>query len=229
LRNSRKRRRLDPQTARDGGFRGVTSPLHRQRLAAIVAELRKSGAGSVIDLGCGNGELLACLARDNAFERIAGLDISAEALRQARRRLRLEFGECASAVRLVEGSIMETITKAEGFDAAVLVETIEHIEPDRLSRVETTVFRELAPLTVIVTTPNSEYNPLLGVPPHRFRHPDHRFEWNREKFRSWAGGVARRTSYVVSFSDLPFSRPAYGGPTQMAVFSRPDGIETMAA
>jgi hypothetical protein len=101
--------------------------------------------------------------------------------------------------------------KLTGFDAATLVEVIEHIEPDKLSLVERAVFRDMRPALVIVTTPNSDFNALLGVPGHRMRHPDHRFEWGSARFRAWAAGVARRNGYDVTCGNV-------AGGTQMAVF-----------
>jgi small RNA 2'-O-methyltransferase len=98
-----------------------------------------------------------------------------------------------------------------GFDAAILVETIEHIEPDKLSRLERALFRDMRPATVIVTTPNSDFNALLGVPGHRMRHRDHRFEWGSDRFRAWAGGVASRNGYEAACENV-------AGGTQMAVF-----------
>jgi 3' terminal RNA ribose 2'-O-methyltransferase Hen1 len=202
--------------------------MHEQRLEAVVAELRKSRARQIVDLGCGDGALLERLARERGMTRIAGVDVSADALRRAGCRLRLGQG-AAEHVSLFQRSIVEPIGGLEGFDAAVLVETIEHIDPDRLSMVEKNVFGTLAPGTVIVTTPNSEYNPILGVPRDRFRHPEHRFEWDRQRFRSWCRGVSDRNSCAVRFRDVPFGRPGYGGPTQMAVFSRIEGTEYLAA
>jgi small RNA 2'-O-methyltransferase len=116
-----------------------------------------------------------------------------------------------------------SMTKADqelaGFDCAVLIETIEHVDPDRLSALDRAVFRGMRPRTVVVTTPNAEFNPLLGVPPRRFRHPDHRFEWSRAKFQNWAEGVARRNGYAVRCADIGGRHPELGGASQMAVFT----------
>lgn len=164
--------------------------------------------------------LLAALAGEAWVERLAGIDTDGNALALARQRLEDEFGEKAAAISLVHASIVEPVAAMEAFDAAVLVETIEHLDPARLQRLERTVFAEMAPGTAIVTTPNSEYNELLGVPAHRMRHPDHRFEWDRERFRAWCGGVGRRNGYTARFRDVPEGQPRRGGPTQMAVFTR---------
>jgi hypothetical protein len=107
-----------------------------------------------------------------------------------------------------------------GFDAAALVETIEHVDPSQLSRMEHAVFVVWRPNLVVLTTPNSEYNPVLGLAPGEFRHSDHRFEWDRQKFRSWASGVAERCGYKITFEYIGPRDPDFGSSTQMAVFRR---------
>ncbi|MEP2121134.1 MAG: methyltransferase domain-containing protein [Nitratireductor sp.] len=197
----------------------MTSWLHEQRLAAVLGALRDCRARTVLDLGCGDGALLMRLAADPAIERIVGVDLSAEALARLRTDLGRLPGGQGNTVALIHGSLTDLGSDLAGFDAAVLVEVIEHIDPDRLSTVARAVFGDLAPATVIVTTPNSEFNALLGVPTHRFRHPDHRFEWGRAKFRAWAEGVAGRHGYDSAISDIG-AHPTLGGPTQMAIFTR---------
>jgi small RNA 2'-O-methyltransferase len=201
----------------------MTTWFHEQRLAAVLGAIRSCGAGTVLDLGCGDGALLIRLLREPGIRRVVGIDLSADALRALERRLARLPPEATRKVSLFHGSMTEPDPVLRGYDAALLVETIEHIDPDRLSILERAVFRELSPETVIVTTPNSEFNGLLGVPGHRFRHPGHRFEWDRAKFRSWARGVAGRNGYRVTFEDVAGAHPTYGGASQMAVFRQPTG------
>jgi hypothetical protein len=100
------------------------------------------------------------------------------------------------------------------------VEVIEHLDPPRLSAFERVLFEFARPPTVIVTTPNVEYNVRFeGLPAGKFRHKDHRFEWTREQFRDWAEAVARRFGYTVSLSAIGTQDPEVGGPTQMAVLT----------
>ncbi|MFO7812145.1 MAG: methyltransferase domain-containing protein, partial [Pelovirga sp.] len=191
--------------------------LHQERLDLVVEALLTSGASSVLDLGCGPGELLLLLAEQQQFHRLVGIDTSVEVLQEARRQLthhqHLPDGK---RLALYQGSFTDWIDDLQGFDAVAMVETIEHIPPGRLSLVERAVFIGYAPPTVIITTPNSEYNPLHGMAPGRFRHPDHQFEWDRQKFRRWAQGVAERNGYRVSFKDIGEVDPVVGGSTQMA-------------
>jgi len=193
---------------------------HELRLDTVLRELLRCGARSVLDLGCGGGELLLRLAREAQFCRIVGMDISADVLRAARELLQAEPGALAQRVELVEASFAVPDARFAGFDAAALVETIEHIDAHRLSSVERAVFGSFRPATVVITTPNSEYNPIHGAPAGSFRHPDHRFEWPRAKFRDWARGVAGRNGYRAAFGDIGEPDPDLGSPTQMAVLSR---------
>jgi len=193
---------------------------HGLRLDTVLRELLRCGARSVLDLGCGGGELLLRLARESQFCRIVGMDISVDVLRAARELLQAEPGALARRVELVEASFAVSDARFAGFDAAALVETIEHIDAHRLSSVERAVFGSFRPATVVITTPNSEYNPIHGAHAGSLRHPDHRFEWPRAKFRDWARGVAGRNGYRAAFGDIGEPDPDLGSPTQMAVLSR---------
>lgn len=220
--------RLDPRHTRRGrgaeagaaeaGTRRVNSWLHEQRLEAVRAIVRESGARTVLDLGCGDGGLFTRLMTEPRIERLVGVDLCRHALGRLRRRLEAIEGGAAKKVDLVHGSMTEVGAALRGFDCAILVETIEHIDPGRLSLVERAVFAEMRPQTVVITTPNAEFNPLLAVPSHRFRHPDHRFEWDRARFRRWASGVAARNGYGVACHDIAGRHPVLGGASQMAVF-----------
>jgi len=197
----------------------MITDLHRRRFAAVLEVVRESGAGSVLDLGCGDGELTLALAREPGIERLVGIDLDAPALQALEAKL-AELGETSAEVSLRHASYLDPDPSLRGFAAVLMVETIEHVDPDRLSLVERAVFATIAAPLVVVTTPNADFNPLLGVPPHRLRHPDHRFEWGRARFARWAEGVACRHGYAVRLDDLGGCVPGCGGPSQMAVFTR---------
>lgn len=196
----------------------MATSLHDERLDTVVSTLLASGANSVLDLGCGPGELLLRLRLHAQFVRLLGIDIDERALADARFALGLDWlrPEPRLAVRL--GSFAEVDRELTGFDAAVLLETIEHIDPGHLPRVERAVFASMHPGLVLVTTPNQEYNVLHGMQAGRKRHPGHHFEWSRAQFQHWAAGVALRHGYSVSFADLGPPDPARGSSTQMARF-----------
>ncbi|WP_189531624.1 3' terminal RNA ribose 2'-O-methyltransferase Hen1 [Streptomyces roseolilacinus] len=197
-------------------------PLAVRRREAILAALRDAGASRVLDLGCGQGQLVRELLKDPRFTEVVGVDVSVRALALAARRLRLDrMGERQAArVRLVQGSLTYTDQRLRGYDAAVLSEVVEHVDPPRLPALEYAVFGAARPGTVLVTTPNVEYNVRWEtLPAGHVRHGDHRFEWTRAEFRAWAGGVAARHGYTVAFAPVGPEDPELGPPTQMAVFT----------
>ncbi|MFD7326218.1 3' terminal RNA ribose 2'-O-methyltransferase Hen1 [Streptomyces sp. NPDC059875] len=198
-------------------------PLAEQRRDAILAALRAADATRVLDLGCGQGQLVQALLKDVRFTDIVGVDVSVRALTVAGRRLRLErLGERqAGRVKLIQGSLAYTDKRLTGYDAAVLSEVIEHLDLPRLPALEYAVFGSARPRTVLVTTPNVEYNVRWEtLPAGHVRHGDHRFEWTREEFRTWAARVAEQYGYGVEFTPVGPDDPEVGPPTQMAVFTQ---------
>ncbi len=197
--------------------------LNEERQRAVLAALKESGARRVLDLGCGEGRLLRALLEDRTFEEVVGVDVSHRSLEAAAARLRLErLPEMVrSRVKLLHGSLTYRDRRLEGFDAAAVVEVVEHLDESRLSSFERVLFEFARPRNVVLTTPNVEYNAKFeGLPAGRLRHKDHRFEWTRAEFREWAGVIAERFGYAVRFLTVGPEDPALGSPTQMGVFTR---------
>ncbi|KOV77847.1 MULTISPECIES: 3' terminal RNA ribose 2'-O-methyltransferase Hen1 [unclassified Streptomyces] len=216
---------IDNAVAEETEAEEKPTPLAEQRRAAILSALHASGAARVLDLGCGQGQLVQALLKDTRFTEIVGVDVSVRALTIAARRLKLDrMGERQAArVKLVQGSLAYTDNRLKGYDAAVLSEVIEHLDLPRLPALEYSVFGHARPRTVVVTTPNVEYNVRWeSLPAGHVRHGDHRFEWTREEFRAWATTVAGRHGYDVEFLPVGPDDPEVGPPTQMALFHRHD-------
>ncbi len=207
---------------------GQRVPLHAQRLAAVLGVITASGARSVLDLGCGSGKLLAELVRQPGLRRIVGMDVSYRALEAAGRRLHLDrmAPRQRERVELLHGSLTYRDSRLRGFDAAAVVEVIEHLDPPRVGAFENALFGHARPDTVVLTTPNAEYNVLLtGLPAGNLRHADHRFEWTRGQFAEWAEGVAARYGYRSEVSGVGPEGTGPDGvglgcPSQLAVFRR---------
>lgn len=205
--------------ARTGPGGAARRPLNVLRLEAVLATLEGLGASTVIDLGCGSGRLVAALLERPRFARVAGVDVSSRALAFAARRLRLDRmpERRRERLELFQGALTYTDARFAGYDAAVLMEVIEHVDPPRLDALERVVFGTARPGHVIVTTPNAEHNvryeSLSGV-----RHPDHRFEWTRAEFRAWAAKVCGEYGYRAEFLPVGDDDPEVGPPTQMALF-----------
>lgn len=197
--------------------------LHETRLDAVAAVLRDAGCRRVVDLGCGSGKLLKRLLAERQFTELLGVDVSLRDLETAARRLRLDrvSERQRKRITLLQGALTYRDRRIEGFDAAALVEVIEHLEPDRLPALERVVFEIARPGLVVVTTPNVEYNVRFsGLAPGQLRHADHRFEWTRSEFRAWAGAVAGRCGYGLDIRPLRPEDPEVGPPSQMGVFTR---------
>jgi 3' terminal RNA ribose 2'-O-methyltransferase Hen1 len=197
--------------------------LNDQRIGAVLAALRASGARRVLDLGCGEGKLLREMMTDRQFEQIVGMDVSIRALEAAQRRLRLDRlpARDSERVRLIHGSLLYRDKRLEDFDAASVVEVIEHLDPPRLAAFERVLFEFARPRTIVVTTPNREYNVVWEtLAAGQMRHGDHRFEWTRAEFQQWATRVAGRFGYTVRFLPVGPAHETFGSPTQMGVFDR---------
>ncbi|MFC4063141.1 3' terminal RNA ribose 2'-O-methyltransferase Hen1 [Planomonospora corallina] len=223
----------EPPAAGDGGTaadpeqdgpgtagRQTATPLNVRRREAVLAVLRELGAHTVIDLGCGTGQLVGALLADPSFTKVAGTDVSARTLAVAARRLRLDRmpDRLRERLELFQGALTYTDERFAGYDAAVLMEVVEHVDPPRLDALEQVVFGAARPGHVIVTTPNAEYNVrypfLTGM-----RHPDHRFEWTRAEFAAWAEKVCARYGYTAAFRPVGDDDPEVGPPTQLAAFT----------
>lgn len=197
----------------------MTTLLHRARLRAVVDSLLATGAKRVADLGCGDGELLERLRAHPQFEFVLGIDIDPRCVSAARTRLNLDPLQQSGTIQVLLGSF-ENVDWVQGpLDAAVLLETIEHIEPSRLSKVERALFNQVRPKQILITTPNKEYNPLHGMSPGQKRHSGHHFEWTRAQFKHWCEGVASRQGYVVRYADIGPVDARLGSSTQLACFN----------
>lgn len=198
----------------------MTTWHHEQRLQAVARVVADSGATRVLDLGCGDGDLFVRLAAQPGLKELVGLDICRASLDRLRARLAASPAPRMPRIDLREASMTMPTPDLADFDCAVLVETIEHVDPDRLSTLERALFQAIRPRVAVITTPNAEFNALLGVPAGRMRHPDHRFEWDRARFRRWSTRVAGAAGYGVSLHDIAGRHPELGGASQMAVFTR---------
>ena len=196
--------------------------LNEQRYQTVISALKSVEAKRIVDVGCGEGKLLRHLLAEKSFSEIVGLDVSHRALEIAAEKLRLErlpdFQR--ERIKLLHGSLTYRDARLAGFDAACVVEVIEHLDAARLWAFERVLFEFARPKTVIVTTPNSEYNAKFdNLPAGKFRHADHRFEWTRIEFQNWANNVANKFGYSVNFGSIGEIDENLGSPTQIAVLT----------
>jgi 3' terminal RNA ribose 2'-O-methyltransferase Hen1 len=194
--------------------------LHDARLAEVVRQLVASGAGQVLDLGCGDGKLIRLLMKEKQFSKITGMDASYNELLKVKDRLRYDemSPRKKEQLTLLQGSLTYRDKRLEGYDAAAVVEVVEHIDPDRLEAFAQALFGCARPKTVVLTTPNREYNPHYDLPDKAMRHSDHRFEWTRAEFADWVASVGTQYGYRWTISPIGEPDEATGAPCQMAVF-----------
>ena len=223
----------DTAIARAAEEEAIEKPisLHAQRLEAVVVELKASGANRVLDLGCGEGRLIQLLMKEPQFTEIVGMDVSYRSLETARDRVHFERLPPRQQQRLtfLQGALTYRDARLAGFDAAAVVEVIEHLDPGRLAAFERVLFEAARPAQIVITTPNAEYNvKFASLPAGKFRHRDHRFEWTRAEFEAWANGVAGRHGYNVRYAPIGPLDEALGAPSQMAVFvlEESEGVAT---
>ena len=204
---------------------GIEAPirLNEARLQAVVDVLKEGEARRIVDLGCGEGRLLKELLQYGQFQEIVGMDVSYRSLQLAAERLHFDSmgPKQKERIRLFQGSLLYADQRLKGFDAAAVIEVIEHLDPPRLAAFERVLFGIAKPGLIVITTPNAEYNTRFGtLPAGQFRHRDHRFEWTREEFQSWAGTMADTFGYAVEFRPVGFEDTELGAPTQMGVFRK---------
>jgi 3' terminal RNA ribose 2'-O-methyltransferase Hen1 len=195
--------------------------LNERRIGTVVSVLKQNHAHRVVDLGCGGGKLLRALLEEKEFSEIVGMDVSHRALEIAHQRLYLDrLPEMKRArIKLMQGSLTYRDARIAGYDAATLIEVIEHLDEPRLAALEKVVFKFAKPKLVIVTTPNVEYNVTFeNLPSGKLRHRDHRFEWTRQEFATWADRIATTYGYTVNFLPVGDEDATLGAPTQMGIF-----------
>jgi 3' terminal RNA ribose 2'-O-methyltransferase Hen1 len=194
--------------------------LNQQRMETVVAALKANGVQKIVDLGCGEGKLLKLLLKEPNFQEILGMDVTYRALEIAQERVLEKLPtHQKSRLQLIQGSLTYRDARIAGYDAATVIEVIEHMELDRLTAFERVLFEFARPKIAIVTTPNIEYNVKFeNLPLGKLRHPDHRFEWTRAEFQNWAQGVCNNYKYSVEFGSIGNIDPEVGSPTQMVMF-----------
>lgn len=196
--------------------------LHDKRIGLVAEKLLASGAERVLDLGCGEGKLIRQLLKQKQFREITGMDVSYHELLKARERLHYEemSPKQKERIQLFQGSLTYRDRRLEGYDAAAVVEVIEHLDVNRLKAFERVLFEFARPKTIVLTTPNQEYNVMWEtLDTEDMRHDDHRFEWTRQEFTDWASTIGKKYNYEVEILPVGDEVPGVGAPSQMAIFT----------
>lgn len=205
-----------------GTFPQVAIRNHIFRMDMVMQELRGAlPLSGILDLGCGDGALIRHISKSNPDDiPLIGIDEWQERIKRAR-----SF-DYKGNVMFLEGSVLDipnSLKNEEGIfelihniGAVVLLEVIEHIEPDNVQKVVDGVFGYLQPKTVVITTPDATS---LKCSPSRMIEMGHKFEWTGEEFGEWASRViSNYDGYSSRISSV--NGPEFVRPTQMATFTR---------
>lgn len=209
----------EPASADPEGTVERPQRLWERRYDAVLAVLHKNDCANVADIGCAEGKLTARLARDKTVRAVLAIDASSRALEYARARLDRLPETVRNKVQLAHGALGYRDRRLDGIDAALLIEVIEHLDPERIPLATRALFAS-RPRLVVMTTPNREHNTLYGLDEGALRHPDHRFEWTRGEFEAWSRALAETHGYAAEFRPVGDVDPEHGPPTQMAVLTR---------
>lgn len=188
--------------------------LNTLRMDYVAELLKDHQVRTVGDLGCGEGKLIERLLQNSDITEIRAFEVSIDELEKAQQRI-AELKQL-ERVKFFNSSVLYLDHRTKDLDAVVLVEVIEHLEEVRLPVLAANVFKYMEPSMVVITTPNFEFNQRFET--KGFRHPDHRFEWTREEFKSWCEVQAQKYGYTFKIDFIGEVDSALGGPTQVGVF-----------
>lgn len=211
----------------------------RYSLALALLEMeREEGLHSLLDLGCNNCRFLTLAKELPYLSHLAGVDLDPEVLANVVERHRLRplaadflggphARSTPLSLQLVLGSVCDSAAAEawQGVEAVTALELIEHLHPEDIGQFSHTVFGVIEPKLVILSTPNSDFNPLFpNWEEGTLRHWDHKFEWSREEFREWVSNVVGLyPQYDVEFNGVGFWEDfeySNGPASQFAIFRR---------
>ncbi|XP_006197558.1 small RNA 2'-O-methyltransferase isoform X1 [Vicugna pacos] len=202
-------------------------PLYRQRYEFVKNLVAQHEPKKVADLGCGDVFLLRMLKYQKCLEELVGVDINEEKFKWHGCKLSACVGdhlyprELDLIITLYQGSVLEKDCRLVGFDMVTCIELIEHFDSEDLAKFPEVVFGYMSPAMIVISTPNSDFNSLF--PYSDFRDLDHKFEWSRMEFQTWALDVANRYNYSVEFTGVgepPSGAEDVGYCTQIGIFHR---------
>ncbi|KAF0879964.1 HENMT methyltransferase, partial [Crocuta crocuta] len=203
-------------------------PLYKQRYFFVKDIVNQYKPKKVADLGCGNATLLCMLKFHSCVQELVGVDLLMDRLLDWNSdRLSPSVGDHLGprdldlSIVLYRGSAVEKDSRLLGFDLITCIELIEHLDSEDLAKFPEVVFGYFSPGMVVISTPNSDFNPLF--PASTFRNSDHKFEWNQKQFQHWASNVAKLYNYTVEFTGVGAPPPwakHVGYCTQIGIFKK---------
>uniref|UniRef100_H2YXS7 Small RNA 2'-O-methyltransferase n=1 Tax=Ciona savignyi TaxID=51511 RepID=H2YXS7_CIOSA len=209
---------------------GVTfePKLYVQRYNKVLELLSRLRPEKVVDLGCAECKLINLLRHEDYVKEISGVDLDGSLLRGCSHKLDPQAYDFLNkrfnplTIRLYQGSVSEFDERLRNYDAVVSIELIEHLLPKTLEDFPQAVFGYINPKTVIISTPNADFNVLFGLN-GCFRHWDHKFEWTRKQFQSWCENICKDYQYSVEYDGVgvdPDKTQNFGYCSQFAIFTK---------
>ncbi len=195
--------------------------LNDLRIQKIIETIGELDVNNITDFGCGEGKYLKEYLKIAKLNKITGIEVSTSVLDKAEQRLKIERlpEKTRNKLFLLQGSLTYKDSRLKNIDLATCIEVIEHIDEDRLDAFAESLFGFSKPRYAIVTTPNVEFNATFeNLPAGKFRHNDHRFEWDRKTFHNWCQNIGKKYGYAICFDEIGATHPKFGAPTQMALF-----------
>ncbi|MEG0258608.1 MAG: methyltransferase domain-containing protein [Lysinibacillus sp.] len=189
--------------------------LRYEKIVQTIEQLLKKA--SIVDFGSGEGKLSSLLAHVEGVHELLAVEPNAVAMKKAVKR----FDALENVLVMPKptwGSLFYFDARLQQKDVIVLCEVIEHIDEERLPKVMALLLTQYSPNTLIVTTPNAEYNAVYEL--DEMRHDDHRFEWTRAKFQQWCHDMNTDEHYELSFTGIGELHEQYGQPTQMCIYTK---------
>lgn len=183
---------------------------HLVRLQAVLSILRAESVLEVLDLGCGDGQLIEMLVPESRLKTIVGIDPSIEAIKLA------DSLVSDGRVTFLHGDVDSLKQKFQHTSAVVMTEVIEHLEPEILASTSHRLFGWLKPDLVILTTPHAPSH--MRLPAARLHELGHWFEWDKSEFEAWSTGIATKYGYSVDI-DL-ITGPTFTRGSMIGTFRR---------
>lgn len=178
-----------------------SNPLQRKLIDRFHAETARlvemADPSTILDLGCGEGFVLEALSEAGVSAALTGIDLSAEAVAEARERV-------GDRAEILEGDVRDLRSTIDNFDVVMMLEVLEHLDDpaDALG-----LIAELSNSHVIVSVPWEPF--FRGLNFLRLKNlrrwgsdPEHVQHWTRRSFKNF---VASRFHIVESGSAFPWT------------------------
>jgi len=163
------------------------NPIQRALIGRFHREVARLVDGvnptTILELGCGEGYVLDFLSRAGVGADLTGVDLSAQAVEQARQRL-------GDRAEILQGDVADAVDGAARYGMVMILEVLEHLE-NPAAVLATAV--ELSDGPVLVSVPREPF--FRGLNLARLRNikrwgsdPDHVQHWTRRGFEDFLGG-----------------------------------------